>query len=171
MIVIDWETIRTNKDYGRLLNDKLNLSLMEHGIYKTTDGQEYTKFNSLILQSASETATKLKHENKGWFNHSLATLLPVITNRDNLLHLLRHTDSSNCDSIREIKHELKLAQNNVTDSIDLAKARWSDFQAARIHKMRFTPKEAWKGVKILVGGKESHHIKPVVVLCRWSRCR
>ena len=29
--------------------------------------------------------------------------------------------------------------------------------------MRFTPKEAWKGVKILVGGKESHHIKPVVM--------
>ena len=38
--------------------------------------------------------------------------------------------------------------------------------SARIHKMRFTPKEAWKGVKILVGGKESHHIKPVVMrLC------
>ena len=139
---------------------------MEHGIYEPTDGQEYTTFNSLILQAASETSTKLKHENKVWFNHSLAKILPVITNRDNLLHLLRHTDPSNFDSIREIKHDLKLAQNNVTDSIDLAKARWSAFQAARIHKMIFTPKEAWKGVKILVGGKESHHIKPVMMrLC------
>ena len=88
MIVIDWETIRTNKDYGRLFNDKLHLSLMEHGIYEPTDGQEYITFNSLILQAASETATKLKHENKGWLNHSLATLIPVITNLDNLLHLL-----------------------------------------------------------------------------------
>ena len=32
MIVIYWETIRTNKDYGRIFNDKLHLSLMEHGI-------------------------------------------------------------------------------------------------------------------------------------------
>ena len=31
-IVIDWKTIWTNKDYGRLFNDKLHLSLMEHGI-------------------------------------------------------------------------------------------------------------------------------------------
>ena len=126
---------------------------MEHGIYEPTEGQEYTTFNSLILQSASETATKLKYENKGWFNHSLATLLPVITSWDNLLHLLQHTDPSNYDSIHEIKHDLKLVQNNVTDNIVLAKARWSDFQAARIHKMQFTPKAAWKGVKILVGGK------------------
>ena len=32
--------------------------------------------------------------------------------------------------------------------------------------MIFTPKEAWKGVKILFGGKESHHIKPVVMRLR-----
>ena len=139
---------------------------MEHGIYEPTNGREYTTFKSLILQAASERATKLKHENKGWFKHYLETLLPVITNQDNLLHLLWHTDPSNYDSIREIKHELKLVQNNVTDSIDLAKARWSAFQAARIHKMIFIPKEAWKGVKILFGRKESHHIKPVVMRFR-----
>ena len=99
------------------------------------EGQEYTTFNSLILQAASKTATKLKYENKGWFNHFLATLLPVITNRDNLIHLLRHTYPYNYDSIRVIKRDLKLVQNNFTDSIDLSKARWSAFQAARIHKM------------------------------------
>ena len=99
-------------------------------------------FNSIILQAASKTAIKFTYESKVWFNHSLATLLPVITNRDNLLHLLRRTDPSNYDYIHVIKHELKLVQNNVTNSIDLAKARWSAFQAARIHKMRFTPKEA-----------------------------
>ena len=108
---------------------------MEHGIYEPTKGQEYTTFNSLILQAANETATKLKYDNKGWFNHYLVTLLPVITNRVNLLHLLRHTDTSNYDSIRVIKHDLKLVQNNVTGSIYQAKARWSASQAARINKM------------------------------------
>ena len=34
---------------------------MEHVIYEPIYGQEYTTFNSLILQAASETATKLKH--------------------------------------------------------------------------------------------------------------
>ena len=60
-IVIDWETIRTDKDYWKLFNGKLHLSLMEHGIYEPTKVQEYTTFNSLILQAASKTATKLKY--------------------------------------------------------------------------------------------------------------
>ena len=87
-IVIDWETIRTDKDYGKLFDDKQHLSLMEHGIYETTEGQEYITLKSFIIQAARKTSTKLKYENKGWVNHSLATFLPVITNQDNLLHLL-----------------------------------------------------------------------------------
>ena len=91
-----------------------------------------------------------------------------------LLHSFKvHSDESACRKSGSlgleqvvIKHDLKLVQNNVTDSIELAKARWSDFQAARIYKMRFTPKEARKGVKILVGGKKSHLIKPVVMRLR-----
>ena len=39
-IVIDWETIRTDKDSGKRSNDKLHLSLMEHGIYETTKGKK-----------------------------------------------------------------------------------------------------------------------------------
>ena len=35
-IVIGWETIRTEKDYGEIFNDKLHLSLMERGIYEPT---------------------------------------------------------------------------------------------------------------------------------------
>ena len=87
-IVVDWEKIRTDKNFGNFFNDKLHLSLMEHGIYEPIKGQEYTTFNSLILLAARETATKLKYDNKGWFNHFLETFLPVITNRGNLIHLL-----------------------------------------------------------------------------------
>ena len=32
--------------------------------------------------------------------------------------------------------------------------------------MKLTPKDAWKAVKILVGGKESHHNNPVVMQMR-----
>ena len=78
-IVNDWETIGSDKDYLEVFNDKLHLSLMEHRIYEPTEGQEYTTLNYRILQAASKTATKLKYDNKGWFNHYLVTLLPVIT--------------------------------------------------------------------------------------------
>ena len=32
--------------------------------------------------------------------------------------------------------------------------------------MKFTPKQAWKSVRVLVGGRESHHVKPVVMRMR-----
>ena len=32
--------------------------------------------------------------------------------------------------------------------------------------MKFTPKQAWKAVRVLVGGRESHHLKPVVMRMR-----
>ena len=63
-------------------------------------------------------------------------------------------------------HTFKLAQHVVTNSIDLAKANWSASHAERIHNMRFPPKDAWKGVKVLIGGKTSHHINPVVMRVR-----
>ena len=78
-VFIDWEEIWANRESKEKFNVKLHLSLMQHGIYEPTKGQRYTTFNSLIFRAASNTATKLKHENKGWFHHSLATLLPVIT--------------------------------------------------------------------------------------------
>ena len=48
-IVIDWEKIRTDKDSKKMFNGKLHLSLIEHGKYEPTKGQEYTTFMTLIL--------------------------------------------------------------------------------------------------------------------------
>ena len=110
---------------------------------------------------------------RGWFHHSVDTLLPVITQRDYLLHLVRHTDPSEYESIRSLKHHLKLAQDVVTDSIYLAKATWSALQAKRIHNMRFTPKDVWKGVKILVGRENKPSPQSscdVLALTEWYAC-
>ena len=61
---------------------------------------------------------------------------------------------------------LSTAQEIVSDTISLAKATWSAHLAQQVHNMRFTPKQAWKEVRVLVGGRESHHIKPVVMRMR-----
>ena len=65
-----------------------------------------------------------------------------------------------------IKKALNAAQNDVTDTISLAKATWSSHQSDRIHAMNFTPKDYWKDIKILVGSKEIHHENPCVMRMR-----
>ena len=138
---------------------------MQNNIYnfEPTDGEDYTSFNEIILQSAQATATKVKFENKGWFHFSKYQLLPTITRRDELLHFLR---TAPLHAKTGLKQALSTAQDIVTDTISLAKATWSAHLAEQVHAMRFTPKQAWKAVRVLVGGRESHHVKPVVMRMR-----
>ena len=37
---------------------------------------------------------------------------------------------------------------------------------SKVNDMKLTPKQAWKAVWVLVGGRESHHVKPVVMQMR-----
>ena len=135
---------------------------MEQNVYnfEPTDGVDYTTFNKLILQSAQATATKRRSEDKGWFHHSKSALLPAIVRRYQLLHSILTASSH---AVFGIRNTLTAAQEIVIDTISLAKATWSSHLAQQVHDMRFTPKQAWKSVRVLVGGKESHHVKPVVM--------
>ena len=65
--MIDWEKIRIDPPTNKEFNDHLHLNLMQQDIYnfEPPDGEDYTTFNALILQSAQATATKLKSEDKG----------------------------------------------------------------------------------------------------------
>ena len=102
-----------------------------------------------------------KNDNQGWFHHSENILLPIISNRDHLLHKLRTTDSPT--EVIFWKTHLDRSQNKVTDNISLAKSAWSALQAEQIHNMRFNPKTAWESVKVLAGGMTSHHKTPTVM--------
>ena len=88
---------------------------------------DYTNFNSAILLSAQDTATKKRIKSQGWFYHSELILLPMIQHRDHLLHHLRSKHPS--ENTTAIKDELKYAQNVVSDYVYLAKAAWSTHQA------------------------------------------
>ena len=122
---------------------------------------DYTTFNSAILPSAQDTATKERTNNQGWCHHHEQILLPAIQQQDQLVHQLQSKDPS--EDITAIKDELKAAQNVVSDYISLAKAAWSTHQATIIHNMCFTPKDTWESVEILEGGMTIHRKKPTVM--------
>ena len=116
--------------------------------YSPTDYSNYKLFNQLILKAVAETATKPKSSDKSCFHFSKSTLLPTVTHCDNLLHTLCTVTSID---LSPIKKSLTTAQKFVTNTTSLAKLTWSSYQADIIHAVKFTPKDAWKSVKIQVG--------------------
>ena len=151
IIIIDWKKIQTENAEKAIFNNKLEeLISLE---------RDYTTFNADILKAGLQTATRKKTENKGWFHHSEQTLLPIISYSDYFLHHLRMWDHD--DPLLTV--QLKLSQYVVTNNIALAKAAWSLHQAEKIHEIRFNPKQAWESVKVLAGGKSSHHKAPTVM--------
>ena len=128
--------------YFPLLSDIYNLN--------PVDGTDCATYNKLILKSATDTATKLRYEDKGWFYHSKDALLPAIMHHDQLLHSIRTATSH---AATRIKTALTTAQEIVTDTISLEKATWSAHLAQKVHDMKFTPKQAWKSVQVLVGDR------------------
>ena len=118
--------------------------------FEPTNGNDYTSFNQLILHAAQTTATEPKFENMGWFHFSKDALLPAISRRDKLLHSLR---TVTFQATQYLKQALTLSQEVVTNLIALAKATWSSHLAQQVHNIKFSPKQAWKAVKILVRGK------------------
>ena len=138
---------------------------MKREIYNLNpvEGMDYTTYNELILKPATETATTLRFEEKGWFYHSKDAIIPAITHRGQLLHSLRTATSH---AATPIKIALTTAHEIVTDTISLEKATWSAHLAQKVHDMKFTPKQAWEAVWVLVVGREYHHVKPVVMRMR-----
>ena len=85
---------------------------------------------------------------------TMVELLPIIANRDYLLHHLRNQYPTL--HLTHLRILLKDAQTKVTDNIYLAKAAWCSHQADSIHSIRHTPKSAWESIKVLAGGMSSH---------------
>ena len=52
------------------------------------------------------------------------------------------------------------------NTISLEKSTWSAHLAQQLQDMKFTPKQAWKAVQMLVVYREIHHVKPEVMRMR-----
>jgi hypothetical protein len=78
---IDWRKILTNNDCCKLYNDA--------ALEATTIDMHYEEFNDAIRQSRMNTAISLKERCKGWYELSQTELMPIIEEKNRLVHTLR----------------------------------------------------------------------------------
>jgi len=78
---IDWRKILTNDDCRKLYNDA--------ALEATTIDMNYEEFNDAIRQSGMNTAISLKERCEGWYEFSQTELMPIIEEKNRLVHTLR----------------------------------------------------------------------------------
>ncbi len=79
---IDWQKIMTNDAYKQFYNANA-LSMM-------TNEMDYDDFNAAILEAGRVTAMTVTERCKGWYMFSRNDLMPVIEEKNQIVHTLQH---------------------------------------------------------------------------------
>ena len=75
---IDWRKILTNDGCRKIYNDA--------ALKATTVDMDYKELNEAICQSGTKTALSHKERCKGWYMFSRNDLLPIIEEKNQLVH-------------------------------------------------------------------------------------
>jgi hypothetical protein len=117
---------------------------------------DYKEFNEAIRQAGTKTVLSLKEGCKGWYMFSRNNLLPILEEKNQLVHTLRQQDHPMVAS-ESLKCSLKRMSKQVKVMVLLAKLPWYSHVCLHIHDMRMDPWVAWEYIRILRGGKAAHH--------------
>ena len=99
----------------------------------------------------------IKERCQGWYEFSKNELMPVIEEKNRLVHTLRHADGIPDAAIISLRCHLKRITKHVKDMVLLAKSRWYSNICGRIHDMRMNPRLSWENIRTLTGGESAHH--------------
>jgi hypothetical protein len=149
---IDWRKILTNDECRKLYNDA--------ALEAMTVDMDYEEFNNAIRQSGKNTAIPLKERCKGWYEFSQTELMPIIEEKNRLVHTLKQkVNTVEIDDL--LRCSLKRVTKQVKDMVLLAKSCWYSNICLHIHDMRVNPRLAWEYICILTGGETAHHKKSI----------
>ena len=111
------------------------------------------------MTSAKETATLPLKMNSGWYNSSSDILKPLMYERSRTLDLIRQKKFD----VKTAKSMARTVKKNLQDGIELAKSRWSNHLAEKIHSMSHFPKDALSAVNKLKDWIQGHHVTPNIM--------
>ena len=149
---IDWRKFLTKDGCHKLYNDVT--------LEATTIDMDYEEFNDAIHQSGMNAAISLKVRWEGWYEICQTELMPIIEEKNQLVHTLRQKVHS-VEAADLLRCSLKRVTKQVKDKVLLAKLHWYSNICSHIHDMRVNPRLTREYICILMGGKTVHHKKSV----------
>ena len=155
---IDW-TLFLDNDINETYNSSLKNKVKDLRFNNNNFKLNYETFSKFIVTSAKESATIPLKMNSGWYNLSSDIIKPLMDERSRNLDLIRQ---KNFD-VKTAKSMARTVKKNLQDGIELAKSRWSNHLAERIHSMSHFPKDAWSAVNKLKDWIQGHHVTPNIM--------
>jgi hypothetical protein len=96
----------------------------QNALALTSANMDYDDFNTAILDAGKAPIVTIKERYQGWYEFSKNDLMPIIEEKNRLVHTLRHTDGIPDAAIISLKCHLKRVTKHVKDMVLLAKSRW-----------------------------------------------
>jgi hypothetical protein len=151
-------------DWSKILSESHSRMMYnEHLLQITDNDMDNDTYQEAILQAGALTATHHKKQCTGWFQMSHGTLAPLLTERNQILHALKHTRQLSPAIHATMHSELKRLNRHVAHAVSHAKATWYADVCSKIHNMRMNPRLAWAHVRLLTQGEAAHHKKRVTM--------
>ncbi len=138
----------------------------EYLLQITNNNMDYDSYQEAILQAGALTATHHKKQCTGWFQMSRATLAPLLTERNQVLHALKCTHHLSPDIHATMQSDLKQLNRHIVHAVSYAKATWYADVCSKIHNMRMDRRLAWAHIHLLTKGKAAHHEKKTTMAMR-----
>jgi len=155
---IDWSKI--------LSDDHTRMVYNEHLLQLTNTDMDYDSYQEAILQAGALTATHHKRKCEGWFQMSRATLAPLLTERNQVLHALKRAHHLSPYIHATMQSDLKRLNRHIAHAVSHAKATWYADVCSKIHNMNMEPRLAWEHIRLLTKGEAAHHEKKSTMAMR-----
>ena len=107
---------------------------------------KYEAYMEILEQAAIETSSAPPKVDRAWFDYDRANLMPLIEERNVLLHATRQSDLSPEESI-QTKRLLKDKQMQIQEKTKIALSKWYGHQASLVANIDMDPWTAWKASK------------------------
>ena len=143
-----------NKDIREKYNEKIATHL------PPPQQDQVPAWSSLVFaikKATEETISVVTPTLTGWYKMSKEIITPLVKQRSRIIHRVRNDSSI---PVQQAKQMCIDARKNLSEAIQLAKAKWVNELADSIKRVHTTPKDAWKAVKELQAGLTGHHVKP-----------
>ena len=96
---------------------------------------------------------------------SRATLAPLLTERNQILHALKHTHHLSPSIHTTMQSDLKRLNHHIAHAVSHAKAIWYADVCSKIHDMPMDPRLAcWAHIRLLTKGEAAHHEKMTMAM-------
>jgi len=117
----------------------------------------YEEFGRYMKDVVKDVVLEEVDATKGWFEYNRDFLMPILKERNKLLHKLKICDEED----EYLKQKCRDARSNVKNTINVAKGKWIEHLVDDIVDINMNLRRAWENIKKLAKRFTGHMCRQI----------